>query len=105
MIIIAGFLPLVSCQSQNSAASAPTPSPSAAVIVETKPVVPAPKIEPKGIKPYPLDRCLVTDEPLDEWDDMQTIVYQGQEMKFCCEMCLGDFKKDPQKYLKQLPKN
>lgn len=51
------------------------------------------------IKPYPLKICLVSDEPLDEWDDMQTMVYQGQEMKFCCTMCLKKFKKTPQKYI------
>lgn len=54
------------------------------------------------IKPYPLKICLVSDEPLDEWDDMKTMVYKGQEMKFCCDMCLKKFKKEPQKYLKLL---
>jgi len=56
----------------------------------------------RQIKPYPLQICVVSDEPLDEWDDMQTMIHKGQQMKFCCKMCLKKFKKDPTKYLKIL---
>jgi YHS domain-containing protein len=30
------------------------------------------------------------------------MVYQGQEVKFCCPMCKADFDKDPAKYLKKI---
>jgi YHS domain-containing protein len=30
------------------------------------------------------------------------IVYQGQEVKFCCASCTNDFFKDPDKYLKMI---
>ncbi|MGC6426649.1 MAG: hypothetical protein ACON5H_06590 [Akkermansiaceae bacterium] len=55
------------------------------------------------VKPYPLETCLVTDEPLDEWDDMQTTIYNNQEMKFCCKMCLKKFNANPDKYIAMLP--
>ena len=28
------------------------------------------------------------------------IVYNGQEVKFCCSNCTNDFFKDPDKYIK-----
>ena len=30
------------------------------------------------------------------------LVYQGQEVKFCCKDCQKDFAKDPDKFLKKL---
>jgi YHS domain-containing protein len=53
-------------------------------------------------KPYPLDKCLVSDEKLDEMGKPYVFVYQGQEIKMCCKSCEKDFKKDPAKYLKKL---
>jgi hypothetical protein len=108
-ILISSTLAFVlnSCQT-----TTPTPvSPASTPIIK---ITPKPKMEskleppiakktPPKIKPYPLEKCLVTDEPLDEWDDMQTIVYKGQEMKFCCEMCLKKFNKNPVRYLSLLP--
>jgi YHS domain-containing protein len=29
-------------------------------------------------------------------------MYQGKTIGFCCEDCIGDFKKDPEKYMKTL---
>lgn len=40
------------------------------------------------------------DEKLDK--DAYVFVYEGQQIKFCCEGCKDDFNKDPQKYLKKL---
>ncbi|MGJ8695750.1 MAG: YHS domain-containing protein [Verrucomicrobiaceae bacterium] len=99
-LFIAGIsLTLVSCQHTGAA-----PEPAASSPVASASPAPAPSHPtPPKIKPYPLDKCLVTDEPLDEWDEMQTTVYQGQEMKFCCKMCLKKFNKDPDKYLALLP--
>lgn len=52
-------------------------------------------------KPYPLTKCLVTDEGFDHGKPY-TFVHQGQEIKLCCEDCLADFKKEPSKYLTKL---
>ena len=49
-------------------------------------------------RPYVLKMCLVSDEKLDKGDP--TFVYKGREIKVCCEGCVKDFKKDPEKYLK-----
>ena len=55
-----------------------------------------------GVKPYPLKTCIVTDNDLGSMGDEQRIVYQGQEIKFCCEPCVGKFLKNPKKYLPKL---
>lgn len=51
-------------------------------------------------KPYKLQKCLVSDEAFDH--DTYTFVHNGQEVKLCCKSCLGDFKKDPNRYLSKL---
>ena len=53
-------------------------------------------------KPYPLKKCIVTDEALDK--DAHSFIYQGQELKTCCKGCKDDFDAEPAKYLKKLPK-
>ena len=53
-------------------------------------------------KPYPLDKCIVSDEKLGEMGDPYVFTYQGQEIKLCCKSCQKDFKKDPAKYLKKM---
>ena len=55
-----------------------------------------------GVKPYPLKLCIVTDNDLGSMGDEQRIVYQGQEVKFCCSPCVEKFKKNPEKYLAKL---
>jgi YHS domain-containing protein len=52
-------------------------------------------------KPYPLNKCLVTDEGFNHGKPY-TFVHEGQEIKLCCEDCLADFKKEPSKYLSKL---
>ena len=52
-------------------------------------------------KPYPLTKCLVTDEGFNHGKPY-TFVHEGQEIKLCCEDCLADFKKEPSKYLSKL---
>jgi YHS domain-containing protein len=32
----------------------------------------------------------------------QTIEYKGKVIGFCCDDCIADFKKDPEKYMKDL---
>lgn len=56
-----------------------------------------------GAKPYPLKTCIVTVNDLDSMGDKQSIVHEGQVVKFCCEPCIGKFKKNPAKYLAKLP--
>jgi YHS domain-containing protein len=54
------------------------------------------------VKPYPLKTCVVSGEKLGEMGKPVTLVYKGQEMKFCCKDCVKDFKKNPDKYIKKL---
>lgn len=51
-------------------------------------------------KPYPLEKCIVSAEKLGEMGKPVVLVYEGQEMKFCCKDCVKKFKKEPAKYLK-----
>lgn len=65
-----------------------------ATLAADKPAAAA-KAQPR---PYVLKMCLVSDEKLDKGDP--TFIYQGREIKVCCEGCVKDFQKDPEKYLK-----
>ncbi len=56
----------------------------------------------EAIKPYPLKKCLVSDEKLGEMGKPYTFNYKGQEIKLCCKDCQKDFTKNPKKYLKKL---
>ena len=38
----------------------------------------------------------------DEIDPKVTYLYQGKVVGFCCEKCIDEFKKDPDKYMKDL---
>ena len=58
---------------------------------------------------YPLTTCVVSGEALSDGDMGPPIDYvykqEGQPdrlVRFCCKMCIGKFKKDPAKYLKQI---
>ena len=51
-------------------------------------------------KPYPLEKCIVSDEKLGEMGKPVVLTYEGQEMKFCCKDCVKKFNKEPAKYLK-----
>ena len=55
-------------------------------------------------KPYPLDKCVVSDEKLGADPSMKpyVFVYEGQEVKLCCKSCLKDFKKDTAGYMKKI---
>jgi YHS domain-containing protein len=45
--------------------------------------------------------CPVTGEKIDE-KTKATYEYEGKIYNFCCTMCIDDFKKDPQKYIKKI---
>lgn len=51
---------------------------------------------------YPLTECLVGGEDVDSEDSI-SIVHEGQEIKLCCQSCLGKFKANPSRYLSKLP--
>ena len=57
---------------------------------------------------YPLKTCVVSEEDIGgEMGDGYDYVYkqEGQPdrlVRFCCEMCVPKFKKDPAKYLKTI---
>jgi hypothetical protein len=55
-----------------------------------------------GTKSYPLKTCIVTDNDLGSMGDEQRLVYQGQEIKFCCKPCEAKFLKSPDKYLQKI---
>ena len=53
-------------------------------------------------KPYPLTTCVVSGEKLDSMGKPRIIQYEGREIRFCCEDCEKDFRKDPKPFLKKL---
>ena len=58
----------------------------------------------KKPKPYPLDKCVVSDEKIGADPDMKPHVFvvDGQEVKLCCKSCLKDFNKDKATYMKKI---
>lgn len=55
-----------------------------------------------GAKAYPRNTCIVTDNDLGSMGDEQRLVYQGQELKFCCAPCVKKFQANPAKYMAKL---
>lgn len=51
---------------------------------------------------YPLDTCVVSGEKLGKMGDPVVIQHEGQEVRFCCAGCVGQFYKDPEKYLAKI---
>ena len=45
--------------------------------------------------------CPVTGETIDK-ASKATYTYEGKIYNLCCAMCIDDFKKDPQKYIKKV---
>ncbi len=63
---------------------------------ETKATVDASKPQDVGNK-----ICPVTGEKIDE-KTKATYEYKGKIYNFCCPMCIDEFKKDPEKYIKKI---
>ena len=57
-----------------------------------------------SVKPYPLDKCIVSDEKLGVEGKPVVFVHEGQEIKLCCQDCRKDFDANPSKFLAKLPK-
>jgi len=53
------------------------------------------------VKPYALQTCFISGEKLGEMGEPVVVVYEGQELKFCCGQCKKKFAADPAKYLKE----
>ncbi len=71
------------------------------------PSAPAPppkqtEVLPPGVKPYPLDVCLVTGLKLGAMGESPSLIYQGQQFKFCCGACPPKFQNEPAKYIEKL---
>ncbi len=65
---------------------------------------PAPATQP-ATQPTTQPQAINTKGPVsgDDVDpDTQTITYKGQTIGFCCDDCIKKFKKDPDKYMKNL---
>lgn len=72
---------------------------------DKKEAKPKEKEKPKKdgkVVPYPLETCIVTDNKLGAMGDEVTMVYEGQEIKFCCKPCKKKFEKEPARYLPKL---
>jgi membrane fusion protein, copper/silver efflux system len=57
---------------------------------------------PPGVKPYPLDVCIVGGEKLGSMGTPVSLIYQGQQVKFCCSGCQPEFEANPAKFLQKL---
>ncbi|MFQ5654488.1 MAG: hypothetical protein ACE5GW_07135 [Planctomycetota bacterium] len=62
------------------------------------------KIIRQQVAHYPLDTCMVSGEPLAQDGKPVDRVVGNRLVRFCCKMCVKDFKKDPAKHLKTLDK-
>lgn len=54
--------------------------------------------------PYPLATCPVSGEKLGEMGDPVIRIYDGREIRFCCEKCVPKFEADQEGYLKKINK-
>ena len=60
-----------------------------------------PSTQPSQAKAKPINKfCAVNRD--EEVDPAITTTYKGKTIGFCCEDCLPKFKKDPEKYMKDL---
>jgi hypothetical protein len=53
-------------------------------------------------KAYPLEVCIGSGEELGSMGDPVVMVYNGQQIKFCCKSCVDDFKADPASHIAKL---
>ena len=57
------------------------------------------------VKPYPLSKCLISGDKLGgDMGKPVVLVNDKQELKFCCNDCVKEYKKDPAAYLQKLDK-
>jgi YHS domain-containing protein len=51
---------------------------------------------------YPLETCVVSGEELGSMGEPVEVVAGTRLVRFCCDKCVGKFRKDPAKYLSKL---
>ena len=54
------------------------------------------------VKPYPLEKCIVSGEKLGSMGAPYVLTNGTQEVKFCCKGCLKDFNKDKAGFMKKI---
>ncbi len=55
-----------------------------------------------AVKPYPLDKCIISGKKLGDMGAPLTFTYKDREIKLCCAGCKAKFDKDPDGYLKKI---
>jgi len=91
VVLMAG-IPLVGCGRSDSA---PKPAASSPTVVQ-------PAVQATPPAPAANTTCAVSGEDIDPRDPkLLTAVHQGKTYGFCCQDCQDDFKKHPEKYVKQ----
>lgn len=58
--------------------------------------------EATQVVPYDLETCIVMESELGSMGDPIVLVYEGQEVKFCCEPCVDEFESNPDFYIARL---
>ena len=51
---------------------------------------------------YPLTTCVVSGDDLDAMDERLAFKYGDEEVQFCCEGCIDEFKEDPEAFMKKV---
>ncbi len=51
---------------------------------------------------YPLDVCVITNQPLDSMGGEVSMTHEGTEVKFCCRGCIGAFRRNPEPHLARI---
>jgi YHS domain-containing protein len=64
---------------------------------ESQPAAPAAPLTAAGEQTH----CPIMGEH--EIDKEVSVDYQGKKVYFCCDSCIDDFNKEPEKYLSKLP--
>ncbi|HEX8525156.1 MAG TPA: YHS domain-containing protein [Tepidisphaeraceae bacterium] len=68
---------------------------------DTKADAKAPATQPASTKPAIVNKkCPIGGEDIDPKG--KTVTYKGKTIGFCCDDCVKDFEKDPEKYVKDL---
>jgi hypothetical protein len=52
------------------------------------------------VKPYPLATCIVSGDKIDP--QIQVVVHNNQQVRFCCKACIKKFQANPDKYMVRL---
>jgi YHS domain-containing protein len=50
-------------------------------------------------KAYPLDVCVISGEKLGSMGKPHIVSHKGTDVQLCCDDCLTEFNKDPDKYV------